>query len=327
MTQDAGPHPARPWPPPGTRPLDIDVVSVQSQVVYGRVGNNVALPVLSRHGLTAAVVPTVLLSNTPHYSSLHGGAVPADWFAGWLEDLVARGALEHLRAGGWEDAAIATAALSTTFDLWRAVTAAYASAYLRAPVGAMPCGFSYRAAEVPGVCPEQLRAAWWADGTGIPPHLGITLCGGLDGSADPTLKSLLQLRELWDGDTTAAATLRNAVAATSSHMPREDLPIWIVHGAEDGLIPAAFTSDPYVIWLRAAARNPRYWRIPHAQHFDAFLQLPGFGAQHLPLLPYGFAALDAMYAHVVQGSALPDLPTPQPRPSGATPITTATLGL
>jgi pyridoxine kinase len=87
-----------PWPPAGTRPLAIDVVSIQSQVVYGRVGNNVALPTLAALGLSTAAVPTVTLSNTPHYASLHGGATPVDWFSGWLGDLVQRGALKRLKA-------------------------------------------------------------------------------------------------------------------------------------------------------------------------------------------------------------------------------------
>ena len=80
------------------KPLPLDVVSVQSLVVYGRVGNNVAWPVLQRAGLEAAIVPTVMFSNTPHYPSIHGGAIPDDWFAGYLADLEARGALDVLRA-------------------------------------------------------------------------------------------------------------------------------------------------------------------------------------------------------------------------------------
>lgn len=80
------------------KPLPIDVVSVQSQVVYGNVGNSVAVPVFQAGNLQVAPVPSIILSSTPHYPSVHGGAVPLDWFSGWLDDLFGTRALDVLKA-------------------------------------------------------------------------------------------------------------------------------------------------------------------------------------------------------------------------------------
>lgn len=93
-----GPERPSPLAPGSLDPLPVDVISVQSQVVYGCVGNSVAVPTLQAAGLNVVSVPTVLLSNTPHYDSLHGGAVPLEWFEGFLADLTRREALRHARA-------------------------------------------------------------------------------------------------------------------------------------------------------------------------------------------------------------------------------------
>ena len=79
-------------------PMPVDVLSIQSQVVYGCVGNNAAAPTLRAMGWHTLALPTVLLSNTPHYPSIWGGGVPQEWFEGWLRALHERHALHHLRA-------------------------------------------------------------------------------------------------------------------------------------------------------------------------------------------------------------------------------------
>lgn len=80
------------------RTAQVDVVSIQSQVVYGYVGNNAAMPVFRKAGLRAIALPTVILSNTPHYPTLHGGAVPLDWFEGLLQGLNERRVSQVARA-------------------------------------------------------------------------------------------------------------------------------------------------------------------------------------------------------------------------------------
>jgi hydroxybutyrate-dimer hydrolase len=240
-------------------------------------------------------------------------------------------AYQKLRSSGWTDAAMAVAAASTTFDLWRTISAGYASAYARRGAADMPCGFHYAAmgaAGMPGLIDPVTRASWWADGSGIPPGNGIGLYGGTDVSFDPTLPGTHCLRALWDGQSGISRELHASIDATAARLPRADLPMWVIHGAEDGLIPTAFSSEPYVAWLRGEKRKPLYWKVPYAQHFDAFLALPGFGERHAPLLPYGYAALDRLWAHLYEGQPWPsEVATPAAQPRGVSALDRSMLGL
>ncbi|WP_320177684.1 pyridoxal kinase [Roseovarius pacificus] len=71
------------------------VISIQSQVVLGHVGNSAALFPMQAAGLEVAAIPTVVFSNTPHYPTLRGRALPPDFFADLLLGAQERGLPER----------------------------------------------------------------------------------------------------------------------------------------------------------------------------------------------------------------------------------------
>lgn len=220
----------------------------------------------------------------------------------------ARSAYEQMRANGWTDEALRAGALSVGFDLWRAVAVTYASAYGRYGVGEHPCGFSFAAQNAdfsPRAVSAAERAAWISDGSGIPPGAGVGLIDSKLQLPDLTYAGLKCLRGLWDGQGEDARRVQAGIQATRAGLPRKGLPVLVVHGTDDGLIPPAFSSAPYVAAAQAANRDVRYWKVRHVQHFDGFLGLPDYAARYLPLLPYIYSALDRVQAHLDDGSALP----------------------
>lgn len=78
-----------------TRPVAAVVLS--SQLAYGAVGNNVIARMIEQAGHRAITVPTVLLSNLPHYPSVSGGPISDQWLSGILADLLEREALAQAR--------------------------------------------------------------------------------------------------------------------------------------------------------------------------------------------------------------------------------------
>jgi len=71
------------------------VISIQSQVVFGHVGNSAALFPMQAAGLEVAAIPTVMFSNTPHYPTLRGRALDPDLFADLLRGAQERGLPER----------------------------------------------------------------------------------------------------------------------------------------------------------------------------------------------------------------------------------------
>lgn len=73
------------------------VISIQSQVVHGHVGNSAAVFPMQVNGLLVAAVPTVLLSNNPHYDTLRGQVLDASLVADLLTGVEERGLVETSR--------------------------------------------------------------------------------------------------------------------------------------------------------------------------------------------------------------------------------------
>lgn len=67
------------------------VISIQSQVVHGQVGNSAAVFPMLAAGMEVAPIPTVIFSNTPVYPTRRGQALDPDFFADLLRGAEERG--------------------------------------------------------------------------------------------------------------------------------------------------------------------------------------------------------------------------------------------
>ena len=70
------------------------VISIQSQVAFGHVGNSAAVFPMQMHGIDVVAVPTTLLSNRPGYPSIRGRVLDAELVADLLVGIEERGAVE-----------------------------------------------------------------------------------------------------------------------------------------------------------------------------------------------------------------------------------------
>jgi pyridoxine kinase len=72
----------------------MSVISIQSQVAYGHVGNSAAVFPMQMHGIEVMAVPTTLFSNRPRYPTVRGQVLDADLVADLLLGLEERGAVD-----------------------------------------------------------------------------------------------------------------------------------------------------------------------------------------------------------------------------------------
>jgi len=222
--------------------------------------------------------------------------------AGIIDEPDAAAARQVLQATGFEAGALEQAAVNTTLGVWRSIAAMYASAYLGTPVDEMPCGFGVAVVGedgAPAAAAANRRDLWWASSSGVVPGGGLQWLDAraADRPSDPNFPALRCLRDLWTGDGEQSDALRTAAQATYASAELPDIPVLILHGRQDGLIPAAFSSRTYVGAARDnGAARLAYWEIDGAQHFDAIVPVPGVSERYRPLLPFFWEALDRIEA-------------------------------
>ena len=247
----------------------------------------------------ALFMPCALLKNAARCASL----AAANLVVGTTPSARADSAREALIASGFTNEALATAADLTTADLWRAIAVTYASAYSGTGPSEHPCGYRFATRADDGSerpASENERALWYAAASGIPPGTGVAIIDSKASGEDPDFPGLMCLRDL-----VVMPTVGDAITATRAELPRPGLPVLIIHGIDDGLVPEAFSSAPYVSASQKEGRVVRAWRIAGAQHFDALLSLPSYRERHVALLPHLHRGLDALWLHLEGKTPMP----------------------
>jgi hydroxybutyrate-dimer hydrolase len=266
------------------------------------------------------------------------GLLSADTTAAQAEE-----ALGKLLAYGWEADASELHPSHAAFEIAPAVATTFANAHARARVSDNLCGFSYAATAANGTVTTLAPAAlagMFAVGNGVPPSTGVNLVNNngkfgpardflsfnAQGVADWNLDGALCLRNLVTGSDDWAKRLQAGVDEARRNGNLRGKPAIIVHGRNDALLPVNHTSRPYVALNRkveGSGSKLSYVEVTNAQHFDGFIGLPtvlpGYDSRFVPLHVYLNRALDAMYAHLDTGAALPPSQVVRTVPRGGTP--------
>lgn len=181
----------------------------------------------------------------------------------------------------------------------------------------------------------EAEAAIFATANGIPPTGGVNLInnrslGGArenrlsvspsTGLQDQNVDGALCLRALWTGvDSATGQRLRGRMRAdhravvhgVSQILASGDLhglPVLIVQGRADGILPPNHTSRAYFGLNRlveGARSKLSYIEVTHGHHLDSINALAGFDARFIPLHHYFIQAMNLMYAHLKDGAPLP----------------------
>lgn len=250
-------------------------------------------------------------------------------------------ALAKIHAAGWEAESDLLHASMFAFAT-PAIAVTYANAYARASVTDNLCGYSFAttgATGAPAAPAASPMLSIFANGNGVPPTNGINLIFN-DASAGAINYALADgnfayagaacIRNLLTDAGTAGTTARASVDAIKVSANLHGKPGIIVHGRSDALVPVNHTSRAYLGANRLAegsASKLSYIEVTNGQHFDAFIPFPGYSERFIPMHVYTVRALDAMWSHLKNKTALPpsQVVRTTPRGAGAPSITAANV--
>jgi len=251
-------------------------------------------------------------------------------------------AMAVLQAAGWQPESNDLQASHYSFATLP-VALTYANAYGRFGVQDNLCDYSF-AATAPATAPTPnapvpaspaALATSFGTGNGVPPTAGVSIVNNLSAGGplldaasvsagnvqDYNSVGALCLRALVSGNSPAGLRVREGIQQVLRTANLQGKPALIVHGRSDTLVPVALTSRPYFgLNKMVEGRNSKlsYIEVTNAQHFDAFLGFPGYGARLVPLHRYFIQAMDMMYAHLKTGAPLPGSQVVRTVPRGQT---------
>ncbi len=266
------------------------------------------------------------------------------WLAADTTAAQASEALAKLKAHGWEADSDALHASSAAFEIPSAVSVTFANAYTRSAVTESLCGYSFgavTAANLPTTLNPLFLAGMFATGNGVPPSSGVALINDLSlggarrdlvsispstGALDMNADGALCLRALNDGNDAKAKALRHAIREATRSGWLHGKPTLVVQGRADALLPVNHAGRAYTALNKIVERQRSrlsYIEVTNAQHFDGFIGLPtvlpGYDTRFVSLHLYLFRALDAMWAHLADGTPLPKSQVVRTVPRGGTP--------
>ena len=282
----------------------------------------------------AAIFISPALASARCQSLKDAGLLTATTTAGQADE-----AVQKLHGSGYGVESDPLFASLSGAEVFSAVAVSYANAYSRASVKDNLCNYSFAATDGTGA-PTPLAAASLAaifsTGNGVPPGSGVQLVNNASvGGAKRSVLSTSPSTGRTDYNADGARCLRNLLTAspalqagiteTYRNGNLRGKPAIIVHGRDDTLVPVNHASRPYLGLNKVAeggASKLSFIEVTNAQHFDSFIGsafFAGYDSRYIPLHVYLNRALDAVYANLKSGTALPQSQVLRTIPRGGVP--------